>query len=265
MISFYEVLNLFKKPQNMDYEKASPVNSKARGIPVPTKDSCSACTLCEKYCPTKAIQVKSNEEIRFDYGACLQCGLCVELCEEKALRNSGFNYVFAFNREELVVEYKKGDFEPKEYSIPENVKDFQKLTKNKGFNYREVAASGNNAVEYELGASFNNVFDSESQMVRNVASPKHADVILYSGPVGKNMEAPLNTAWECTTEPKALIACGTEAIMGGVFEQGKLPKTPDLFIAGDPPRPDVMIQAFRYLMGRFKFRFQKSLKEYMKF
>ncbi|MCX8000486.1 MAG: hydrogenase-4 subunit G, partial [Leptospiraceae bacterium] len=61
-----------------------------------------------------------------------------------------------------------------------------------------------------------------------------------------------------------LIACGTEAIMGGVFKQGKLPKNPDLYIAGDPPRPDVVIQAFRYLMGRLEFYFQRELKKLFK-
>lgn len=264
MISFYEFFNLFKKPQNMDFEKASSVHSKARGIPIVVQENCSECKLCENSCPTKAIQVKSREKIQFDYGACLQCGLCVEICEDKTLQNSGLNYVFSFHREELIIEYEKGDFTPKEYNIPENVKIFQDLTKKKGFNYREVAASGNNAVEYELGASFNNVFDSEGQMVRSVASPKHADAILYSGPVGKNMESPLNTAWECTTEPKVLIACGTEAISGGVYKLGKLPKTPDLFIAGDPPRPDVVLQAFRYLRGLFSFAFQKEVKNLLK-
>jgi NADH:ubiquinone oxidoreductase subunit B-like Fe-S oxidoreductase len=57
-------------------------------------------------------------------------------------------------------------------------------------------------------------------------------------------------------EPKALIATGTEAVSGGIYPLGKLPATPDLYIGGDPPRPDVMINGFRYLMGKWKFSFQ---------
>jgi Ni,Fe-hydrogenase III small subunit/Pyruvate/2-oxoacid:ferredoxin oxidoreductase delta subunit len=261
-MGLYEIFNILKKPANMNFDKASPVHNSARGIPVPLfgeKESCKSCRDCETLCPTKAIKIKSDTTIQFDYGACLQCGLCVEICPKEKIVNSGFNYAFSFHREELVVEYSKGKFSPKEFSKPENVVKFQELTKGKGFNYREVAASGNNSVECELNASFNNVFDSEGNQVRSVASPKHADAIVYSGPVGVNMQEPLQIAWDCMPEPKALIACGTEAIMGGVYPMGKIPKTPDLFIAGDPPRPDVSIQAFRYLMGEYQFDFQKEL------
>ncbi len=267
-MGIYELVNFFKKNTTMDFEKASPINQNARGIPVPSKlatqGSCKNCKVCEANCPTKAIQVKSEVELKIDYGACLQCGICVNVCPSDRLQNSSLVYAFALNREELKVSYVKGDFVPKEYPTPESILPFQKLTKKRGFNYREVAAAGNNTVECELNASFNNFFDSEGQMVRSVASPKHADAILFSGPVSKNMEGPLQTAWDCVAEPKALIAAGTEAIMGGVFQAGKKPKEPDLYIAGDPPRPDVMLSAFRYLMGQIQYSFQSTLKERLK-
>jgi Ni,Fe-hydrogenase III small subunit/Pyruvate/2-oxoacid:ferredoxin oxidoreductase delta subunit len=261
MIALFEIINLIKKHQTMDFDKLSLVHPKARGIPVPKKEQCSSCGACEEFCPTKAIQVVSKTEIWFDYGACLQCGLCVEVCEDEALDNSGLNHVYSTDREELKIQYIHGTFEPKEFLPTETVNQFRKLTKKRGFNYREVAASGNNGVECELSASFNNVFDSEGQMVKSVASPKHADAIVYSGPVGKDMEVPLQVAWNCMPEPKALIATGTEAISGGVFLQGRRPTTPDLYIAGDPPKPDVMLSAFRYLMGQYVYSFQKVLKE----
>jgi Ni,Fe-hydrogenase III small subunit/ferredoxin len=262
-MGFYELKSLLIKHQTLNYDKASPVHLKARGIPVPVKSSCSNCKSCEKLCPTQAIKMKSEKEIFIDYGACLQCGLCVEACTEDALENSGFNYVFSTNREELKITYKEGNFTPSDFTPSENTSRFREFTHKRGFNYREVAASGNNAVECELNASFNSVFDSEGQMVKSVASPKHADAVVYSGPVGVNMEGPLLTAWKCMPEPKALIAAGTEAIMGGVFCQGNLPSSPDLFIAGDPPRPDVMLNAFRYLMGQFPFSFQKALHKFL--
>ena len=264
-MGIYEIKNLFKRHTTMDFDKASPVNQNARGVPVPSKAAtvatCKSCKACETNCPTKAIEVKSDIELNFDYGACLQCGICVNICPSQKLENSGLVYAFTFNREELKISYVKGDFVPKEFPTPENVGVFQKLTKTRGFNYREVAAAGNNSVEWELGASFNNFFDSEGQMVRSVASPKHADAVLFSGPVSENMAGPLQTAWDCMPEPKALIAAGTEAVSGGIFPMGKRPKEPDLFIGGDPPRPDVMINAFRFLMGQFKYSFQFALKD----
>ena len=76
-MGIYEIKNLFKKHTTMDFDKASPVNQNARGIPVPSKaatvGSCKNCKVCETNCPTKAIDVKSDVEIKFDYGACLQC------------------------------------------------------------------------------------------------------------------------------------------------------------------------------------------------
>ncbi|TGK18872.1 4Fe-4S dicluster domain-containing protein [Leptospira fluminis] len=263
---FYEVLNIFRPAKNMDFKKVQPTNPNARGIPVPNfkkGTSCLECKACEKVCPTKGIEIVSAKEIVFDYGACLQCGLCAEACGDDKIENSGFIHAYSVDRKALVVSYVDGI--PTEYSenVSENVNAFRKITRNTGFQYREVAASGNNSTEAEINASFNAVFDSEASMVRVVASPKHADALVYAGPVGSNMEVPLQIAWDTMPETKALIACGTEAVSGGLFELGKLPKEPDLFIGGDPPRPDVMISAFRYLMGSRKYSFREELSKFV--
>lgn len=262
-MGFFEIKNLLTPHKSMDFDKASVINQNARGVPVPTAKSgnCKGCTVCVDACPTKAIQVHSDKEIEFDYGACIQCGLCTEVCPDSKIENSGLTYVLTLNRNDLKVKYKNGEFEPVDSAVSDNIVKFRKMTFGQGFNYREVAAAGNNSVECELNASFNNFFDSEGQQFRAVASPKHADTVLYSGPVSENMEHALDTAWDCMPEPKALIACGTEAISGGVFPKGKVPKEPDLFIGGDPPRPDVIINGFRYLIGVYKYSFQEALKK----
>ena len=254
-MSFYEFFNLFRKPRTLHYESLSPISNFHRGIPLPSVDmdykSCDSCKSCETLCPTKAIEVKKTS-LRFDYGKCVQCGICKLACPDEKILNSNITSVFALNRDSLVVEFSAEGPKSKEDLPSLSTQKFRELTKNRGFTYREVAAAGNNTVECELNASFNNVFDSESLGVRSVASPKHADALLYSGPIGKNMQTPLDITWECMPEPKALIACGTEAISGGLFAKGKTPRSPDLFIVGDPPRPDVILQSFRYLMGSYK-------------
>jgi Ni,Fe-hydrogenase III small subunit/ferredoxin len=266
-MGFYEIKNLLLGHNSLDFDKHPNTNTNARGIPIPfglnKNDDCKSCSVCESFCPTKAIEIKSKKSIEFDYGKCIQCGLCTEVCPKGKIENSGFIFNFTFNREELKVNYVEGELNPQEFQVPVNVGRFQELTRENGFNYREVAAAGNNTVECELNASFNNLFDSEGIGVRCVASPKHADALLFSGSPGINMEGPLQDAWDCMPEPRALIACGTEAISGGIYSEGKKPKEPDLFIAGDPPRPDTVLQSFRYLMGRFSFSYQKSIKEVM--
>jgi Ni,Fe-hydrogenase III small subunit/Pyruvate/2-oxoacid:ferredoxin oxidoreductase delta subunit len=225
----------------------------ARGVPIPTRaldKNCEGCRNCVVACPTRAIALPFDGGMTIDYGACLQCGLCVEVCPTHILKNSGNTNVFALNRSHLVTKFlAEGTPEPKnKENVSSEVKAFRKLTGGRGFLYREVAASGNNLVECELNATFNPAFDSESLGIRAVASPKHADALVFSGPVGEAMERPLSTAWSTIPDPKVLIACGTEAISGGLFPRGNLPKEPDLFIAGDPPRPDTILAAFLYLI-----------------
>jgi Ni,Fe-hydrogenase III small subunit len=93
-----------------------------------------------------------------------------------------------------------------------------------------------------------------------VASPKHADALVVSGPVSPGMSGPLRTAWDCLPAPRALIACGTEATSGGLFARGEWPAEPDLWIAGDPPRPDTVLAAFRLLLGRSRYSFRAALQ-----
>lgn len=263
MKQIQEIINIFRPAKNLNFEKMGPTNPNARGIPVPaSKKGFHLDKSIEKVCPTGGLKVSSSKEVTFDYGACLQCGHCVEASAGQ-LENSGFIHVYSVDREALKVRYIDGVPATYEEEVSENVKQFRKITKNTGFQYREVAASGNNATEAEINASFNAVFDSEASMVRVVASPKHSDAVVFAGPVGPNMEIPLQVAWDTTPGPKALIACGTEAVSGGLFQRGKLPKEPDLFIGGDPPRPDVIVSAFRYLMGKKKFSFREELSKFI--
>lgn len=269
MSFLFEFRKFFSKKNTLNFDKVSNVHPTNRGIPVPTKNwekECGACNICETNCPTQTIQKKGNDLLDFDYGKCLQCGICVNICPDGKIRNSGFLYTFTLHREDFYISYQNGKLLPiprQNRSLTENQIRFRTLSKKRGFLYREVAAGGNNTVESELNASFNSVFDSESEGIRCVASPKHADAIVYSGPISVNMEAPLQTTWDVMSEPKALIACGTEAVSGGLFPLGKRPKEPDLFISGDPPRPDVILQAFRLLLGRFSFQFQEALQKFL--
>lgn len=109
---------------------------------------------------------------------------------------------------------------------------------------REVDAGSCNGCELEVHAVNNPVYDLERFGIRFVASPRHADVLLVTGPVTKNMRDALLRTLDATPDPKWVVACGACAIDGGVFagsyavEGGVSAVVPvDLTIPGCPPRP----------------------------
>lgn len=120
---------------------------------------------------------------------------------------------------------------------------------------REVDAGSCNGCELEIHALNNPLYDLERFGIRFVASPRHADVLLVTGPVTKNMAEALRRTWDATPDPKWLVACGACAIDGGVFAgsyacvgpvEAVLPV--DLRIPGCPPRPTEILAGLLALL-----------------
>jgi Ni,Fe-hydrogenase III small subunit len=114
-----------------------------------------------------------------------------------------------------------------------------------------------NGCELEVTSAFGPVYDAERFGVRLVASPRHADALVVTGPVTKNMAGPLRSTAEAMPEPHIVIALGDCARDCGVFRGGYgvegavddvVPV--DLQIAGCPPSPEVIVQALRGLTGK---------------
>lgn len=110
---------------------------------------------------------------------------------------------------------------------------------------RHVDAGSTNAEELELTALGNPYYDIERFGLSFTASPRHADILTVSGPVTRNMEAALKTAYDLTPEPKIVIAVGDGACTGGVWAGSYAVVGPveavipvDFKIPGDPPSPD---------------------------
>jgi Ni,Fe-hydrogenase III small subunit len=122
---------------------------------------------------------------------------------------------------------------------------------------RHVDAGSCNGCEIEIASAFGPVYDLERYGVRLVASPRHADVLLVTGPVTRNMADPLVKAYEAMPEPKRVVALGDCARDCGVFAgaYGVAGRVSDFVpvdatVAGCPPEPEAIIAALRRLSGR---------------
>jgi len=122
---------------------------------------------------------------------------------------------------------------------------------------RHVDAGSCNGCEVEIGAAFGPVYDADRYGARLVASPRHADALLVTGVVTRNMAEPLKRTFEAVPDPKLVVAVGDCARNCGVFAGAYgvvgavgdvLPV--DLEIPGCPPRPEAIIDALRKLTGR---------------
>jgi Ni,Fe-hydrogenase III small subunit len=122
---------------------------------------------------------------------------------------------------------------------------------------RHVDAGSCNGCEIEIGSAFGPVYDAERYGARLVASPRHADALLVTGPVTRNMAVPLRRTFEAVSEPRIVVAVGDCAVDGGPFAdaygvQGPVDGTVpvDVRVPGCPPEPEAIVAALRGLTGR---------------
>ncbi|HEX3024587.1 MAG TPA: hypothetical protein VHP12_05200, partial [Chitinophagaceae bacterium] len=124
---------------------------------------------------------------------------------------------------------------------------------------RQVSAGGDNSCELELNACSNVNFDMGRFGIEFVASPRHADGIVITGPITENMAQPLQICYDAIPEPKIIILAGTDAISGGIFESSKalnrsfLSKYKiDLYVPGNPIHPLTFINGVLDLIKKRK-------------
>ena len=130
---------------------------------------------------------------------------------------------------------------------------------------REVDAGSCNGCEIEISALNNPVYDIERFGVHFVASPRHADMLLVTGPVTRNMEIALRQTYEATPEPKMVVAVGACGISGGIFGTsyaslgGVANVIPvDVYIPGCPPRPEALLHGIFVALDRYSRRGQAT-------
>jgi Ni,Fe-hydrogenase III small subunit len=122
---------------------------------------------------------------------------------------------------------------------------------------RHVDAGSCNGCEVEIGSAFGPVYDAERYGARLVASPRHADALVVTGAVTRNMVEPLRRTFDAVPGPKLVVAVGDCARNCGVFAgaygvagavRDFVPV--DVEIVGCPPRPEAIVEGLRTLTGR---------------
>lgn len=203
-------------------------------------------------CPTEAI---SAGPIAIDLGRCAFCGECALAYPGKIQFTK--DYKLATNRrEELIV--KAGEDRPvmpDAGTIREEIADYFSGS----LKLRQVSAGGDNSCELELNACGNVNFDMGRFGIEFVASPRHADGVVITGPMTENMAMSLQLCYDAIARPKIIILAGTDAISGGIFagsptlDRSFLEKYPvDLYVPGNPVHPLTFINGVLELIRKRK-------------
>lgn len=207
-----------------------------RGLPKIGAKSClESCNKCADVCPVNAIKLNP---VQVDLGKCIFCPLCEETCPEKIIHFTNNYHLVVDSREKLIVTSHTEKISPELAS--KKIKSYF----GKSLKLRQVSAGGCNGCELELNALSNVNFDMGRFGIEFVASPRHADGIVITGPITKNMARATDICYDATPNPKIIILCGACAISGGIFQtsseierkfidENKI----DIFVPGCPPHP----------------------------
>ncbi len=224
-----------------------------RGFPIIDESKCAnGCVECKEICPTGAIELNP---LRIDLGKCTFCGECEKACSSGAIKFTNRYQLGSSKRDSLVISSGKTFDDFYEEAI-EVKKEIHKLF-GRSLKLRQVSAGGCNGCELELAASTNVNFDMGRFGIDFVASPRHADGIVITGPISSNMAPALKDAYKSISEPKIVIAVGACAISGGLFASSNQINRKffeevqvDLFVPGCPPHPLTFIHAVLDYLGK---------------
>lgn len=193
---------------------------------------CDGCGKCAEVCPVKAVSVEQGKA-RIDYNKCLFCGKCVEACANDSLTHT--------NRDKLAEILTESAVE---------VSNAVTAKLGRSLHVRHLDAGSCNACDFEMGALSNPVYDLHRYGIAFVASPRHADMLMVTGVVTRNLEQALRMTYDAMPEPKMVMACGACACGGETYGStyatvGKAADVVpvDIAVPGCPPRPSAMLVA----------------------
>jgi Ni,Fe-hydrogenase III small subunit/formate hydrogenlyase subunit 6/NADH:ubiquinone oxidoreductase subunit I len=230
-------------------------------------------------CPTGALSCVGDNIKRtatLDLGKCTFCGLCAEA--DSSITMTHQCELAAGRREDLITtaQYavnpdgthnrltnlkppqndRAGDLLELDQLGFELKRGIQRIL-GRSLHIREVDAGSCNGCEIEIVGLNSPVYDIERFGIHFVASPRHADMLLVTGPVSRNMELALRKTYEATPDPRLVVAVGACGCSGGIFGQnyatiGSVDKVipVDVYVPGCPPSPQALLRGILAAIGR---------------
>ena len=217
---------------------------------------CAAdCDACVPVCPTQAIVREPGHRVALDLGKCIFCAACVAACPTRAITQTNDHRMAVGRREDLLL----GVPGAEEVRLAAALDGKLKKLFGRSLRLRQVSAGGCNACEADTNVLGTIGWDLSRFGIQFVASPRHADGLLVTGAVSRNMELALKKTYAAVPAPKIVIAVGACAIAGGPFAgqpqvlSGAAAVVPvDLFIPGCPPHPLTILDGLLRWLDRLE-------------